>query len=64
MAVYRVEWGDTGPFYHGIPSLTIVYRGKPLSFSTRDIFPKMGSDYITVRTTVIIFWEKIKGRWS
>ena len=24
-----------GPFYRGIPSLTIVYHGKPLSFSTR-----------------------------
>ena len=23
------------PFYHGIPSLTVVYRGKLLSFSTR-----------------------------
>ena len=21
-----------GPFYRGIPSLTVVYRGKPLSF--------------------------------
>ena len=25
-----------GPFYRGIPSLTVVCRGKPLSFSTRD----------------------------
>ena len=24
-----------GPFYRGIPLLTAVYRGKPLSFSTR-----------------------------
>ena len=24
-----------GPFYRSIPSLTVVYRGKPLSFSTR-----------------------------
>ena len=24
-----------GPFYRGIPSLTVVYRGKPLCFSTR-----------------------------
>ena len=27
-----------GPFYHGIPSLTVVYHGKPLSFSTGDVF--------------------------
>ena len=25
-----------GPIYHGTPSLTVVYHGKPLSFSTRD----------------------------
>ena len=33
--IYRVEWSDTGPFYHGILSLTIIYRGKLLSFSTQ-----------------------------
>ena len=34
-AVYHVEWSDTGPFYLGIPSLTVVCCGKLLSFSTR-----------------------------
>ena len=31
------QWNGVipGPFYSGIPLLTIVYRGKPLSFSTR-----------------------------
>ena len=42
-AVLSVEWQFTvwngvipGPFYHGILSLTVVYCGKPLSFSTRE----------------------------
>ena len=35
MAVYCVEYRDTGPFYHGLPLYTVVYGCKLLSFSTQ-----------------------------
>ena len=34
-AVYCVEWSGTGPFFT-TASLTVVYHGKPLSFSTQE----------------------------
>ena len=37
---YTVWYGVIpGPFYHSIPSLTVVYRGKPLSFSIWETLP-------------------------